>query len=64
MAVFCQQNSNNPRLTDWERGFVSGDLPSNMIKFGKPTPKQAKQLLGIFVKLGGYYDPKTAHVYS
>ena len=60
IAVFCQQNSSKLR-DEWERSFVS-DMPSKIIKFGRPTEKQAPHLLAIFVKLGGRYDPKTAHV--
>jgi hypothetical protein len=59
IAVFCTQNTK--RLTAWERGFVE-DMPSKMVKYGKPTEKQIPILLGIFVKLGGKYDPKAAHV--
>jgi hypothetical protein len=60
IAVFCQQNSS--RLNEWEQGFVS-DMPEKMIRFGKPTEKQLPHLLAIFVKLGGYYDPKATHVH-
>jgi hypothetical protein len=60
IAVFCQKNS--ARLDgEWERNFVS-NMPSKIVKFGKPTERQAPHLLAIFVKLGGYYDPKTANV--
>jgi hypothetical protein len=59
--VFCQQNSkflNN----EWEQNFVN-DMPSKIIKYGKPTERQVLHLLAIFVKLGGHYDPKTVHVH-
>jgi hypothetical protein len=59
IAVFCQQN--NARLSEWERNFVS-DMPSRMLRYRKPKGRQVSHLLGIFVKLGGYYDPKTAHL--
>jgi hypothetical protein len=60
IAVFCQQNSSQLR-DEWERNFVA-DMPSKIIKFGQPTAKQIPHLLAIFVKLGGKYDPKTAHL--
>jgi hypothetical protein len=60
IATFCQKNSRQqkngaPLLSDWEQEFVS-DMPSKMIKYGRPTPKQIPYLLAIFVALGGYYD--------
>jgi hypothetical protein len=60
IAIFCQQNSAQLR-NDWERSFAN-DMPGNIIKYSAPTEKQAKHLLAIFVKLGGRYDRKTAHV--
>jgi hypothetical protein len=61
IADFCRKNIE--RLdSEWERGFADG-MPANLIKYGSPTKKQAKYLLAIFVKLGGYYDPKAAHLY-
>ena len=60
IAMFCQQNSAQLH-SDWEQNFTS-DMPSKIIKFGKPTDKQIPHLLAIFVKLGGYYDPKTTHL--
>jgi hypothetical protein len=56
------------RLNDWERGFVEGDpqrgsLVANMAKFGKPTPKQTKHVLGIFIKLGGMVPPEVIRQY-
>ena len=60
IAVYCQQNSTQLR-NEWERNFVN-DIPGRIIKFGKPTEKMIPHLLAIFVKLGGYYDPKTANV--
>ncbi len=62
IAVFCQQNSNDQRLDEWERNFAN-DMPGKIIKWGNPKEKQVKHLLAIFVKLGGRYDPKAAHLY-
>jgi hypothetical protein len=62
IAMFCQQNSTRLR-DEWERNFVS-DMPSKIIKYGRPTEKQVPHLLAIFVKLGGHYDPKAAHIRS
>ena len=58
--MYCQQNSTQLR-NEWERNFAS-DMPSRIIKYGKPTEKMIPHLLAIFVKLGGRYDPKTANV--
>jgi hypothetical protein len=60
IAVFCQQNSTQLR-NEWEQNFVN-DMPSRIIKFGKPTEKMIPHLLAIFVRLGGKYDPKTVHL--
>jgi hypothetical protein len=60
IAMYCQQNSTQLR-NEWERNFAN-DIPGRIIKFGKPTEKMIPHLLAIFVKLGGYYDPKTANV--
>jgi hypothetical protein len=54
IAEFCKQNSS--QLTQWEQGFIS-DMPSRMVKWGRPKGGQIPILMGIFVKLGGYYDP-------
>ena len=56
MALFIDERKS--RLNGWERSFVEGDanrgsLVANMAKFGSPTPKQTKHVLGIFIKLGG-----------
>jgi hypothetical protein len=61
IAMFCQSNVAQLH-SEWERNFVN-DMPSKIIKFGKPTEKMIPHLLAIFVKLGGYYDPKTTHVH-
>jgi hypothetical protein len=57
IAVFCKENKDRLR-SEWERNFVSDDFVANIIKFGRPTEKQAPYLVGIFVKLGGHYDAK------
>ena len=59
IALFCQKNI--ARLhSAWERTFIN-DMAGKTL-WREPTEKQAKHLLAIFVKLGGYYDPKTAHI--
>jgi hypothetical protein len=60
IAVYCQQNRTQLR-DEWERNFAN-DVPSRIIRYGKPTERMIRHLLAIFVKLGGHYDPKTAHV--
>jgi hypothetical protein len=62
IATFCQQNRNQLR-SDWEREFVSDEFVANIIKFGRPTAKQMPYLVGIFVKLGGFYDPKAFNLH-
>ena len=62
IAVFCQSNVTQLH-SEWERNFVN-DMPSRIIKFGKPTERMIPHLLAIFVRLGGYYDPKTTHLHS
>jgi hypothetical protein len=61
IAEFCKQNRDRLR-SDWERNFVSDEFVANIIKFGKPTERQVPYLMAIFVKLGGYYDPKTINL--
>jgi hypothetical protein len=52
IALFCRKHS--ARLSsDWERQFVS-DMAGKTL-WREPSEKQAKYLLGIFVKLGGEY---------
>jgi hypothetical protein len=59
IALFCQKHT--ARLhSDWEREFIS-DMAGKTL-WREPSEKQAKHLLAIFVRLGGHYDPKTAHV--
>jgi hypothetical protein len=60
MALFCQKNI--ARLSsEWEIKFVN-DMVGKTLAYA-PTPKQAKHLLMIFVKLGGPYDSKAANIY-
>jgi len=59
IALFCQKNTTRLR-GDWERTFVN-DMAGRTV-WREPTEKQAKHLLAIFVRLGGYYDPKTANI--
>ena len=59
IALFCQRSE--ARLRDeWERTFIN-DMAGKTL-YREPTEKQAKHLLAIFVKLGGHYDPKAAHL--
>jgi hypothetical protein len=60
IAVFCRDNVEQLRR-DREKEFVN-DMPSKMLRY-KPTGPQAKWLLSIFVKLGGYCDPKIKTAY-
>ncbi len=59
IAQFCQKNSNRLR-SEWERTFVA-DMAGKVL-LREPSEKQAKHLLAIFVKLGGYYDHKTVNL--
>jgi hypothetical protein len=56
IALFCQRNDARLHNT-WERTFVNDMAGKTLAR--EPTEKQAKHLLAIFVKLGGYYDPQT-----
>jgi hypothetical protein len=60
IALFCQRNINRLH-SEWERTFVD-DMTGKTLCYA-PTEKQAKHLLAIYVKLGGKYDPKAAHIY-
>ena len=60
IATFCQSNVAQLH-SEWERNFVN-DMPSRIIKFGKPTERMIPHLLAIFVKLGGYYDAKATYL--
>ena len=56
IAVHCRNNK--VRLhKEWDQNFVE-DLPSRIAGYGEPTPKMAKQILRIFIVLGGTVDPK------
>jgi hypothetical protein len=55
IARWCQQQSGKLR-SDWEKTFVN-DMAGRMV-WSQPTEKQSKHLMAIFLKLGGYYDPK------
>jgi hypothetical protein len=59
IALFCQKNGARLR-SEWERTFIN-DMAGRML-WSQPSEKQAKHLLAIFVKLGGYYEPKAAHL--
>lgn len=60
IALFCQQRSAQLR-SEWEREFIS-DMAGKTL-WREPSEKQAKHLLAIFIRLGGKYDPKAAHLY-
>jgi hypothetical protein len=59
IALFCQRDMT--RLRNNERDFVN-DMAGQML-WRQPSPKQAKWLLSIFVRLGGSCDTKTLHLY-
>jgi hypothetical protein len=61
IAIFCQKNTARLR-GEWERTFIN-DMAGKTLCY-EPSAKQAKHLLAIFVKLGGYYDPKTTNIRS
>jgi hypothetical protein len=68
IASFCQQNSmqqknGKPLLSTWDQDFIS-DMPSKIIRYGKPTAKQIPFLVAIFIKLGGHYEPKAFNLRS
>jgi hypothetical protein len=60
MAVFCQRNAEQLR-SPWERQFIA-DIAGKVLG-NTPSPKQAKCILRIFVKLGGYCDPSIQAAY-
>jgi hypothetical protein len=60
IALFCQKNITQLR-SQWEITFIN-DMAGKTL-WREPSDKQAKHLLAIFVKLGGSYDPKTAHIH-
>lgn len=51
IALFCQNDANARRLTAWEEEFIDNMAGKTMWR--EPTEKEAKHLLGIFIKLGG-----------
>jgi hypothetical protein len=59
IALFCQKNTARLR-SDWERTFIN-DMAGKTL-WSQPSEKQAKHLLAIFVKLGGYYEPTATHL--
>jgi hypothetical protein len=59
IALFCQKNSAQLR-DEWERTFVN-DMAGKTL-WREPSEKQAKHLIAIFVRLGGYYDPKATNL--
>jgi hypothetical protein len=60
MAVFCQRHIERLR-SPWEKEFAT-DIAGKVL--GKePSHKQAQCILRIFVKLGGYCDPKVKAAY-
>ena len=58
IALFCQRNVTRLR-DEWERTFINDMAGKTLLR--EPTEKQAKHLLAIFIRLGGFYDPKAAH---
>jgi hypothetical protein len=56
IAVFCDSNKTRLR-NNWEEDFIT-DMPSKMMRYGEPSAKQAKIILGIFVRLGGVVPPE------
>jgi hypothetical protein len=68
IAEYCQKNrkqqkNGKPLLSAWEQQFIS-DMPSNVIRYSKPTPRQIPFLMAIFVKLGGPYEPKSVNLHN
>jgi hypothetical protein len=54
IALFCRKNVAQLR-SEWEREFIT-DMAGKTL-WRQPTEKQAKHLLGIFIRLGGVYEP-------
>jgi hypothetical protein len=57
IALFCQRNIDRIH-NEWELTFIN-DMAGKMLSF-LPSEKQAHKLLGIFVRLGGPFDRRTA----
>ena len=60
MALYCQRNAGQLR-SQWEKEFIA-DIAGKVLGTA-PSPKQAKCILKIFVKLGGYCDPNIQAAY-
>jgi hypothetical protein len=60
IAVFCQRNVERLRSA-WEKEFAN-DIAGKVLG-SPPSPKQARCILKIFVKLGGFCDPKVQAIY-
>jgi hypothetical protein len=56
IALFCLKHVAQLR-NDWERDFVT-DMAGKTL-WRQPSPKQAKHLLAIFIRLGGVYEPNS-----
>ena len=54
IALFCRKNTAQLR-GEWERKFIS-DMAGKTL-WQQPSQKQAKHLLGIYIRLGGVYEP-------
>ena len=54
IALFCRKNVAQLR-SEWEREFIT-DMAGKTL-WQQPSQKQAKHLLGIFIRLGGVYEP-------
>ena len=62
IAMYCRSNKERLRR-DWDKTFVE-DMPGKILSYSKPTPPQAKQLLRIFLVLGGVVDPQVLKTFS
>jgi hypothetical protein len=60
MAVYCQRNAGRLR-SQWEKDFIA-DIAGKVLG-SVPSPKQARCILKIFIKLGGDCDPKIQAAY-
>ena len=60
IAVFCRDRVDRLR-GEWEKQFAA-DMPGKMLEH-EPSPKQARCILRIFVKLGGRCDPSIKAAY-
>jgi hypothetical protein len=62
IARYCPNNKERLRR-DWDKTFVK-DMPGKILSYSKPTPPQAKQLLRIYLVLGGVVDPQVLKTFS